>query len=92
MLVIVISQLATITVANSTLGVKRKLMVQDLEGQIIHDDGSSNHGRCNIDDFVKGSLKSYTNVVVNGVTGSQTNPVIGVVDEGAERLRNVILL
>jgi hypothetical protein len=92
MLVIVMSQLVILNTASTRIGVKRKFETQNLEGQIIHDDGSSSHGRCNRGEFISGTLKQYSNVIVSGVTGSQSNPYLGVVQDGSEKIRNVILL
>jgi hypothetical protein len=90
MVIIVMSQMTMLSSTSS--GVKRKFQAQDLEGQIIHDDGSSSHGRCNVEEFMQGSLKQYENVVIKGVTGSKTNPFLGVLRDGNETLKNVILL
>ena len=91
MLVVVMSQMAILSAASSSIGPRRRY-IQDLEGQIIHDDGSSVHGRCNEKEFVEGSLKQYPNIIVSGVTGSQESPVLGSVMDGEERLRRVVLL
>ena len=62
MLVVVMSQMAILSAASSSIGPRRRF-IQDLEGQIIHDDGSSVHGRCNEKEFIEGSLKRYPNVI-----------------------------
>ena len=56
MFTIVVSQMVVLHVVNSEIGVKRVRM-QDLKGQIIHDDGSAVHGRCETTDFIAGSLR-----------------------------------
>jgi hypothetical protein len=40
---------------------------------------------------MQGSLKQYENVVIKGVTGSKSNPFLGVLRDD-ETLKNVILL
>ena len=91
MLILVMSQMAILNAASNKVG-PRKRNIQDLTGQIIHDDGSSVHGRCNEKEFINGSLKKYSNVIVSGVTGTQESPLLGSVMDGEERLQRDVLL
>ena len=77
--------------ASHEVGVKRRYQ-QDLAGQTIHDDGSSTHGRFSQSDFIPGTLKTYSNVIVNGVTGQSSNPKLGQVRDGDDIMNDVLLL
>lgn len=91
MFTIVVSQMVVLHVVNSEIGVKRVRM-QDLKGQIIHDDGSAVHGRCQTTDFIEGSLKRHSDITVSGATGVDYSPILGKIKDGKEELRGVIYL